>query len=128
MQSTDVFRTIQSGYSELMGLYPPSQSSTELMTPPMEEAVGTFSAPPFKVRDADAINQKLGDKPLADDFVQIPIFEFINNDINDDASTDGCPYINKVGDVRKVDDTIWAKYQWMQEQTEKPVEEALDLS
>lgn len=56
MQSTDVFRTIQSGYSELMGLYPPSQSSSELLTPPMEKAVGTFSAPPFKVRDADAIN------------------------------------------------------------------------
>ena len=57
MQSTDVNRTIQSGYSELMGLYPPNQSGAEKLTPGMiknfEEGI---TMPPFKVRDGKHIN------------------------------------------------------------------------
>ena len=32
IQSTDVNRTINSGYSELMGLFPPSESGAEKLT------------------------------------------------------------------------------------------------
>ena len=52
MQSTDVNRTIQSGYSELMGLYPPGKSGapklTQGMIDNMKEGIGM---PPFKVRN-----------------------------------------------------------------------------
>lgn len=57
----------------------------------------------------------------------MPIKEYNNHDINDDASTDGCPFINSVGRTREVDDSIWDQYAWMQEQTEGPIEEALDV-
>ena len=75
-QSTNVFRTLQSGYSELMGLYPPG--SGEKMTPEQSQAVSTFSAPPFGVRDADKINGELNDEALPDYFLQMPITTFNN--------------------------------------------------
>ena len=57
MQSDDVIRTIQSGYSELMGLYPPGKSGAAKLSDGMkmnlEDGIGM---PPFKVRDADLIN------------------------------------------------------------------------
>ena len=57
VQSTDVNRTIQSGYSELMGLYPPGKSGAARLSQGMidnlEDGVGM---PPFKVRDAKRIN------------------------------------------------------------------------
>ena len=56
MMSTDVNRTIQSGYSELMGLYPPGQSGAERMTSGMVESIKDPRLTPFKVRDADKIN------------------------------------------------------------------------
>ena len=57
MQSTNVNRTMQSGYSELMGLYPPGAG--ERLTPEQIQAISTFAAPPFEVRDADIINSDL---------------------------------------------------------------------
>lgn len=51
MQSTDVNRTIQSGYSELMGLYPPGLSDAEPLTPGMVQNINEDWAVPFKVRD-----------------------------------------------------------------------------
>ena len=53
MQSTNVNRTMQSGYSELMGLYPPGQAQG--LTRQMQEAVseGGQAYPLFKVRDAN---------------------------------------------------------------------------
>ena len=56
MMSTDVNRTIQSGYSELMGLYPPGQSGAERMTPGMVRSIKDPRLTPFKVRDAAKIN------------------------------------------------------------------------
>ena len=56
MQSTDVNRTLQSGYSELMGLYPPGQSGAERMTPGMVRSIKDPRLTPFKVRDAAKIN------------------------------------------------------------------------
>lgn len=86
---------MQSGYSELMGLYPPGAGLR--LTPAMIEAVSGVAAPPFKVRDAAAISESLGDEALPQAYVQIPITEFNNNDINDDVSTDGCNFINESG-------------------------------
>lgn len=95
MQSTNVNRTMQSGYSELMGLYPPGQGTR--LTPGMVNAVHTVAAPPFKVRDAKSINDRLGSDALPHAYQQIPIREFNNGDIHDDVSPDGCSYINDDG-------------------------------
>ena len=52
MMSTIVNRTIQSGYSELMGMFPPSKKQAVKLTAEQQEALlpGGVSAPPFKVR------------------------------------------------------------------------------
>ena len=55
MMSTDVNRTVQSGYSEYMGLYPPSaESGAPSITGDMTTTVETSV---FKVRDMTAINE-----------------------------------------------------------------------
>lgn len=124
MQSTNVNRTLQSGYSELMGLYPPGKG--ERLSPEQAKAVSTFSAPPFRVRDADKINHELKDAALPDYYVQIPITQYNNFDINDDVSTDGCTYINAVGKAIEANATYWEQFDWMQKQTEKPLEKTLN--
>ena len=68
---------------------------------------------PFNVRDVESINHELGDMALPNGFVQVPETVFNNYDIHDDVSTDGCQYINAVGDARSKDETIWKKYDWM---------------
>ena len=47
----------------------------------------------------------------------VPISEFNNHDINDDVSTDGCPFIGTVESSRADDDAVWADYQWMIDST-----------
>ena len=128
MQSTNVNRTIQSGYSELMGLYPPEQNLSEKITPAMQENLrNNVAMPPFAVRNGEKINSELGDLPLPNGYVQVDIKVFNNHDINDDVSTDGCKYINSVRDLRENDPSIWAKYKWMQQDTEGPIEVALNV-
>ena len=47
---------MQSGYSELMGLYPPGQSGAERLTKGMVQNIRDPKLTPFKVRDAAKIN------------------------------------------------------------------------
>ena len=49
-------RIIQSGYSELMGLYPPGKSGAEKLTQGMIDCIQQNTTTPFKIRDADKIN------------------------------------------------------------------------
>ena len=58
----------------------------------------TVDASVFNVRDMDAINTELGSSALPNDFCAIPVYLYLNPTTNDDASTNGCPYINEVGD------------------------------
>ena len=111
MQSTSVNRTMQSGYSELMGLYPPGPAPK--LSDAMASALSSFSAPPFKVRDASHISEQLGSDALPNGYVQVPIGVYNNDDINDDVSYDGCPWIGNTGNIRRDDDTVFAPYDWM---------------
>lgn len=52
VQSTDVNRTIASGYSELMGLYPPTQGGALGLTAAERASLESLAAPPFRVRNA----------------------------------------------------------------------------
>ena len=128
MMSTDVNRTIQSGYSELMGLYPPGKSGAELLTKGMAKNIDNPKMLPFKVRDAKTINSQLGFAALPNDFTAMPIFLYMNEDLNDDASTYGCPYINNVGNAREVVPKIWEKYDSWREEIYKPISESVSVS
>jgi len=56
MQSTDVNRTITSGYSELLGLFPPGQSGAAKLTLQEQNNLMSIASPPFKVRNAKQLN------------------------------------------------------------------------
>ena len=109
MQSTNVNRTMQSSYSELLGLYPPGNVDT-LTDAQKENLRNGIAMPAFNVRDAERISESLGDSALPNGYVQIPITAFNNDDIHDDVSTDGCAYINSVYKKRKYDKSIWAPF------------------
>lgn len=63
--------------------------------------------PPFYVRGADKINKDLGfvSVPLAP--TTIPIYTFVDLNLNNDPDTSGCPYIETVNGVRSEDDNCY---------------------
>lgn len=108
-----------------MGLYPPGRG--EQLTSMQESVISGFSAPPFKVRNADMINSELGADALPNRFEAIPISVFNNADIHDDVSYDGCPYINTVEDSRIDSEEVFGEYDWMIAGTRDPIKEMYDL-
>lgn len=58
----------------------------------------------------------------------MPIYVYNNDDIRDDVSYDGCPYINEVESARLDDDEVYAAYDWMKNADRKPIQEMYDLS
>lgn len=128
MQSTNVNRTMQSGYSELMGLYPPGSGDT--LTHAMQDSVnlGGPALPPFKVRDLAEINDQLGEDALPGRPIAVPIFVFNNDDIHDDASYDGCPFIEDVESARINDDEVFAPFDWMMDGARGPIQEMYNLT
>jgi len=68
MSSTNVPRTYQSGYSQILGLFPPGSQDVPAAQLSQTEVYNLKNTekgvPPFKVRDAASINRKLGSKGL----------------------------------------------------------------
>jgi hypothetical protein len=63
MLSTDVFRTIQSAYSELMGLYPPG-TGKPLTEREHKLLRSNKSLPPIKIRNSNSLLENLNDNPF----------------------------------------------------------------
>ena len=72
-----------------------------------------ISSPPFKVRDSKAINEELNLSTLPRDFMAIEMPTYMNHDINDDVSVEGCQWIKEVNAERKYNDTIYSEYEYM---------------
>jgi hypothetical protein len=51
----------------------------------------------MKINNASQINFALGNYPLPNGFVSIPVYSHQENAIFDDINVGGCSYINKVG-------------------------------
>ena len=79
------------------------------------------------MRDSDKINVELGSDALPGRHVAVPISVFNNDDIHDDVSYDGCPYISTVEDSRIDNDAVFADYEWMIDATRGPIQEMYDL-
>ena len=93
IQSTNVNRTITSGYSELMGLYPLGKGTP--LTTAQASIISGVASPPFKVREANKINKNLKLDALPGRPVQVPIFTYNDNNLNDEVSVQGCPFVEK---------------------------------
>lgn len=81
IQSTNVFRTIQSGYSELAGLMHQQQPKRLELSKQQQAALEASERgmPAFKVRNAVKMNKDLGKFAIVDGFVTVPIKTFIDD-------------------------------------------------
>ena len=80
------------------------------------------------MRDYQSYNRLLGDYALPNRFVAVPLSEFNNDDIHDDVSYDGCPYIGTVSHDRMNDDAVFENYMWMKTGTREPIKAMYDLT
>ena len=109
MQSTMYNRTMQSGYSELMGLFPPVSNSRTRLTEKQIKALesGQPASPPFKIREFAKVQETLGADALPHGFQGIPIFNHMDMPMNDDLDLKGCDYVNKVDEFRFPNDDTY---------------------
>jgi len=129
MQSTDVNRTIQSGYSELMGIYPPQVANPPKLTTGEHKSLTTGRGMPrMNIRDASTINQQLGENPLPNGFVSVPISTFVDKSLLDDVSYSGCQYAQDEVTDRRYDDVTYQDYMWIANFVRDPLAEALGVS
>lgn len=92
MQSTNVNRTMQSGYSELMGIYAPG-SGWQLTAGEQDSLRSGLGMPALTVRNAATINSELGANPLPSGYVSMPQITFVNADVKDDIMFTGCAFV-----------------------------------
>ena len=87
-------RAILSGYSALMGFYPPKAEGTD-------EAASYAADPPFKVRDKERILRQLGgDFALPHGFTAIPLVN--NHQEKFGIFSQNCPYVHaRLGEILK---------------------------
>lgn len=86
---------MQSGYSELLGIYPPGVAKGPQLTAGEQLSLSTGRGlPPVLVRDASTINAQLGVNPLPNGFVSVPVFTFVDQNVADDLNYGGCAYAN----------------------------------
>ena len=127
MQSTDVNRTLQSGYSELMGLFPPASSTQSLSQGELESLKSGRGMPKMKVSGADRINSELGSDALPNGFVSLPITTFSDFNLQDDVSYDGCAYAVDTTDQRYALQSAYLDWQWIANFAKYPLADSLGL-
>jgi hypothetical protein len=102
---------MQSGYSELMGLYPPGESGAPAMTQGEYSSLRSGKAmPPFGVKNETQINDELGYSALPSNFTALPLTTFKNPDIWDDCGFSGCKWAVETNTARKDDPLIYSNY------------------
>ena len=129
MMSTLVNRTMQSGYSELMGMFHRERSPK--LTVHQEKALEPkgVASPPFRVRDQHQINKRLGADALPFGFNQMPIFNRINEDsLEDDLDLPGCEYVNKVDSDKFPSEDTYKNYTYLVDDLREPFTEAFNLN
>ena len=128
MMSTEVNRTIQSGYSEYMGMFPPNSKKSIKLTMPQVKAINGVSAPPFTVRDSVSTNEKLLNLPLPQGFVQLPIYNHLEENLTDDLDMYGCDYVNTVDSYRFPDEATYSSVEWLKDDLRDPIGNAFNLT
>lgn len=126
VQSTDVNRTIQSGYSELLGIYPPGVAKPrELTQGEMRSLQDGRGLPRINIRDATTINNDLGASPLPNGFVSVPIITFVDKSTDDDCAFTGCQYCNNEVNSRRYVNSNYNDYWWLANFVRDPLADAL---
>ena len=130
MMSTIVNRTMQSGYSELMGMFKSQQKRSVQLTPVQVKAVspGGVASPPFKVRDQRKINEELGNYALPEGFIQLPIYNHNENAMSDDLDIPGCQYVQDVDIYRFPAESTYSQVEFLKDDLREPITKAFNLT
>lgn len=127
LASTLVNRTMQSMYSELMGMFPPTVNDPALrLTPAQQHALQPkgLASPPFKIRDQAGMS----DLALPQGFMQIPVYTHLLADMDDDLDLGGCGYVNKVDGYRFPAESTYANVEFLKDDLRAPISAAFNLT
>lgn len=122
VQSTDVYRTLQSGYSELHGIFAAwkkdagKDNEPSLTEKQYDNLVKGHGMPAFKVRHAKEINQSLKRKAITDGYIMFPIYSFIENgetEWTDDLPQSSCPFVVQTNHKRNKNDYGYQDLQYL---------------
>ena len=81
LESTHFYRTMQSGYAELMGMYPADNlllTENHLVSIQDDDQFKGNRVLPFKVRNSSSINEELLDRPIPQGFIPVPLHSLSN--------------------------------------------------
>ena len=93
----------------------------------LSEGLGVGS-PPFRVRDASEINQKLGRDALPYGFTAVPVMSFDQGNRVGDFRTFGCPRADVSYFANEADPETFTPHSDLFERTRLPISKALGLS
>jgi len=129
IQSTDVLRTIQSGYSELHGVNAGSDSPPLKLTPKQVEGLKAKKRglPQFKCRNSDKINEDLGQLAIVDGFVEKAIHTYIETEWVDNVNTYTCNFAAKVDGGRYQNDSTYADVMYLKDSLKNDYAETFGL-
>jgi len=126
VHSTDVYRTLQSGYSEILGFLSGTQIELPKLKLNQRQAVNSKRGmPPMKVRNATHIDSELGYNAIVFGYVNFPIYTYIETDLpkpewQDDLNVASCPLVDKVGRERGGDD-VYSDLLHLREELSEPL-------
>jgi hypothetical protein len=114
MQSTDVYRTLQSGYSEMLGLVHHSGLKTLELSKSQEKNLNSESrgTVPFLTRKAKSIKIVLGSNATVEGFIPMPVYTYLQYDLaapqwEDDLNVGTCAQVDKVQKQRMGNDKYY---------------------
>ena len=101
--STNVFRTLQSGYSELQGMTYQAKGARPALTEKQAKALQLHERgqPPMHVRRSDELHQHLSRFAIVEGFAAVPIFTSIEATLENDLASNGCQFYREVRAARE---------------------------
>lgn len=118
VESTDVYRTMQSGYSELFGMLQQQAPPRLQLSETQEEALvsNTRGMPAFNVRNASQIEAALNQNAIEEGFVNVPLHNYINFVYEDDLGYGSCKYSMGINNIRTPVDPTYANVLYTREE------------
>lgn len=113
-----------------MGMFKPDPKKSVKLTHGQKEALQRDGAasPPFQVREHIGINNDLGDSPLPEGFVQIPIYNHMETSMADDLDLPGCDYVQAVDGYRFPAESTYSGVEYLKDDLRIPIAENFDLT
>jgi len=108
MQSTDFYRTLQSGYSELLGMMTEAKNPSLKLT--KAQLKMERGAPKFNVRNSKKIASQLKDNATPEGFISVPIYTFMQSTWDDHLNMgDACNYVQQISNQLAPQDSSYSE-------------------